>query len=88
MAFLGCIKKKVASRLREVILFLFSALMRANLEYCIQFWATQFKNDMDHLGVQWKATKMEHLQYEEKLSKLGQFSLGKRKLKGDLINVY
>jgi len=60
------IKRNVTSRLREVILALFSALVRAHLEYCVQFWATQFKTDRELIErVQWKVTNiirgLEHL---------------------------
>jgi len=83
---LGCTKSSVASRSREVILPLSSALVKTHLECCVQVWSPQHRTAMDLLEwVQRRGTKMirglEHLSCEQRL-RFGAFLLEEEKALG------
>jgi len=60
----GSIRQIIASRLRERILSVYSAVVRPHLECWVPCWAPQYKRDMDTLDrVQPRATKMKGLEH-------------------------
>ena len=73
---LACIHRCFSSKSQDIIFPLYSALVRPQLEYCIQFWAPQFKKDVEKLErVQRRAMRMirgqENRTYDERLRAIG-----------------
>jgi len=89
----GLHQKRGGQRGREVIVPLFSALMRSHLEYCIHVWGFQHKKYIELL--EWDQRRamrnirgVKHLSCEEKLKDLGLFSLEKRRLWRNIITAF
>ena len=87
------LRSVIINRTSEVMLPLYSAIVRPHLEYCVQAWAPYLKKDVIVLErVQRLATRMmldvRELSYKDRLKRLKLFSLERRRLRGDLIEVF
>ena len=90
---LGLIKRTFTYKDEQTILKLYKSLVRPHLEYAQQFWSPTLKKDINKLNkVQERAIKViptyKNLGYKDKLKKLDLFTLEKRRLRGDLIEMY
>jgi len=81
------ISQGIECKRKEVMLGLYRALVRPQLEHCVQFGSPHYRKDVIALeGVQRRFTRMlpgtERLSYKERLDRLGFFSLEQRTLRG------
>ena len=86
---LGSIRRGLASRNREMILPIYSALVRPLIKHCILVWGPQHRKDVELLErVLRRAMKMiqglEHLSCEDRLKEMTLFSLEKKRFQVDL----
>ena len=88
---LSCIHRCISGRSKEVILPLYVALVRPQLEYCVQFWAPHFKRDVDNMERVQRTRMIRGQQgrpFEDRLRDLNLFSLQKSRLRRGLVACY
>jgi ribonuclease P/MRP protein subunit RPP40 len=92
-AILGMIKRTINCKSKSIITRLYKALVRPQLEYCVQVWRPYLKKDIEKIEkVQRRATKLisdcSKLSYEDRLKSTGLTTLEARRTRGDLIEVF
>jgi ribonuclease P/MRP protein subunit RPP40 len=90
---LGMIKRNIKFKSKNVIVKLYKSLVRPRLEYCVQAWSPYLRKDIDMIErVQRRATRLIEgfmdISYEDRLEQTGLISLEKRRVRGDLIQVF
>ena len=87
------IKRKIRCKSKNVILSLYKSLVRPHLDYCVQVWGPYLKKDTNLIeAVQRRALRLidnfKYLSYDKRLQKVQMTSLEKRRVRGDLIQVF
>ena len=90
---LEMISRTVSYKTKFNVLKLYNAFVRPHLEYAVQFWSPYLRKDINKLEkVQRRATKLipslRNKSYENRLRELNLYSLEKRRLRGDMIEVW
>ena len=90
---LGFIGRNVTYKSKEVVRRLYNSYVRPHLEYSIQAWRPHFRKDINMLeAVQRRATRMvpylKKLDYKDRLKELNLYSVERRYMRGDMIEVY
>ena len=93
MRVLSMIRRTFVNISKELFVFLYKTYVRPHLEYCASIWSPSLGKDIDALEkVQKRATKLvrglRHLPYEQRLKSLDFYTLFRRRLRGDLIEVF
>lgn len=83
---LACLSNSVSSKIRNIIVLLYMALVRPHLKSWVRFWASHYKKNVEVLEPdQRRVTQLvkglhKHKPYKECLRELALFSLEKRRL--------
>ena len=90
---LGMIKRTVVSRDVHILLNLYKTLVRPHLEYCSPAWSPHYQKDKQLLErVQHRFTRLfselRKLCYNDRLRRLGLWSLEERRNRADLLEVF
>ena len=90
---LGLINRTIQFKNPEVLLPLYKSVVRPHLEYCSAVWSPQYVKDKALLEkVQHRFSRMfpelKSLPYEQRLDKLGLWTLEERRNRADLLEVF
>ena len=89
----GCIRRAIQNKSIPIVRDLYKSLVRPLLEYCSTVWCPHYSRDIQLIeGVQRRVSKMvpalRHLDYYERLRRLGIQTLETRRYRADLLLMY